>query len=235
MTRLFFAVLLSVALATAAQATQIDLQGVRIEIPVPKGFGDPSRTMPMAKTLAETMTPPTNRLQLVLMSEADLNLVRKGGAARWDRYLMVQTNRKLEEVNVSDSEFEKINSGLGQRQATLLAENKEAVDKLMKGASTKFSHALGGPAMSLAVGQTVPLGVFASSRKAIAVGSLITFSAESGGQTYKQPMVTAMVLAHIRNKVVFLYAYATYRTQADIDEVKRTTATWIAGVEAANR
>jgi hypothetical protein len=77
--------------------------------------------------------------------------------------------------------------------------------------------------------------VFANSRNAIAFGSRIKYSARIGGQTVEQPMVAAMAMANIRHKVVFLYAYGMYRTQGDIDEVKRTAAGWLAAVDAANR
>lgn len=227
--------LLALAFATAAQAVPIDVQGVRLEIPIPKGFGDPSRAMPVARTLAETLTPAGNRLQLVFLSDADLKLAKAGGEAQWDRYLMVQTTMKIESVNVSDSEFEKFRNVFAQRQAVLLEENKEAIQRQLVGASEKYSQAAGGPAFSLTLGQTIPLGVFANTRNGFAYGSLVKYSVQISGQTVEQPMVAAMAAANIRHKMIFLNAYSMYRTQKDIDDVKRTVESWLAAVEAANR
>jgi len=232
------AVVLSLVFALGASAATmtIEVEGVRISVPIPKEYGSPAVIMPQALTLGESMTPLVNRLQLVLMSAADLKRARAGKDAQWDRYLMVQTNRKAEAMTFTESDFAKIRKGFVEGQATLVEQNKDAIQRQLAGAAPTISAATGSPVFSMKLGETLPLGVFANSNpNSIAFGSIVKYSMQSGGRTIESPVVVAIAIAAVRQKLMFFYVYSTYRTKADVDDVKQTTTAWLADIATANK
>ncbi len=49
-----------------------------VQLPVPAGFADPSRALPQMRQLGERMTPPSNRLLAIFMSQADIDSALAG-------------------------------------------------------------------------------------------------------------------------------------------------------------
>ena len=122
--------LISNSVTADTKNIQVDIGGVKIDAQAPNGFHEVSSLSPETRKLAETMTPPNNRLLAVFVSEEDLGRIMKGKAPEFGRYMFLQTLRKLENRNISNRQFQQLAILIKEQQNTLLNQVKEKVGVL---------------------------------------------------------------------------------------------------------
>lgn len=108
-----------------------------LKLPLPAGFADAMRDLPQMRAIGERVTPPSNRLLALFMSQEDHQRAKGGQAPAMQRYFMVQTLRQAESASVSPAEFAEVRTMLRQQYKSLVQQAGNQVQGLLASA-TRF-------------------------------------------------------------------------------------------------
>ena len=144
---------LLLSLGFPCAGVEVDIGGAKVALPAPEGFIEVSSLHPPSRELAETLTPPSNRLLAVYMSQSDLDAVNTGESATWARYMVVQTDRQSESFTIAKSDFDQVREVLTSQQNVLLENVKEQVNGYFESLQTGAD-----PLSRIEVGHLLPLG-----------------------------------------------------------------------------
>lgn len=211
----------------------VSVGGVSLRIPVPKGFVDPATAAPELRALGEQFTPPTNRLLVNFVRSSDLRRFVDRRDADLDQYLLVQTARRAENQLISKADFSKLKTAMRQQQGDIMARMGPKLKDLLAQVSKEESRK-SGTALSLQIGEVVPLGIFAETDSSLIFGYLSRVSLRGGALEHASTMVNVASLIAPKSKVVFLYIYTTFQSPKDIEWAKKVGQEWTAQVLAAN-
>ena len=239
MERLFhFMCLVLVVISASALADtmslQVEIGGVRIDVQAPKGFHEISSLSPETRKLAETMTPPNNRLLAVFVSEEDLGRIMKGDPPMLERYMFLQTFRGLENSNVSNAKFQKIVSQVKEQQSMLLSKLKKDVATLVEGAAEKMSKEYE-LSLKIKMREQVPLGVFYEKHNAVGFSSLGKYQVETEGEKLDHVVASGTSFILTRSKILYAYVYGAYKGQSDLDWVRSKSKEWANSLLSLNK
>lgn len=233
---LFFCLLQLIIIQPAVSASSVVeiVGGIPIEVPAPLGFADPSSVSQDMRSIFEAMTPPSNRLLALFVSEPDFKRIASGKSATLSRYFMAQTLRKLESNNVSTRDFVKLQEMFKQQQQDLLERNKNQSQQNIDAASKKLGRQFQDPTLAMKVGEILPLGIFHEGNSSIGMAALTKYSLVINGKIEEIPMAMAMTLALVKGRVIYLYAYSTYRSNTDVEWTRSVSRQWASSVASLN-
>src|SRR5258706_3778962 len=98
--------LAALSLHSAAAPFAVQIGDVRLGLDAPPGFADTGFTgSPRLQELAEALTPASNRILMLAISDADLRRLTVGDAIEARRYMVAVTPRRLERDRTSPSAF----------------------------------------------------------------------------------------------------------------------------------
>lgn len=220
--------------AVSASSVVEVVGGVPITVPAPPGFVDPSSVSKDLRSIGETMTPPTNRLLALFISEPDIKRIASGKSATLSRYFMAQTMRKIESTNVSVRDFVKLREMFKQQQRDLLERNKNKIQQNIDSASKEIGRQFQDPTLTVKVGEILPLGVFHEGDSSIGMAALVKYSFVINGKTEERPMAMAMTFALVKGRIIFLYAYSSYRSNADAEWARSVSLQWVSSLASLN-
>ena len=220
--------------ALSASSVVETVGGTPITVPAPPGFTDPSSISKDLQSVGEAMTPPTNRLLALFISEPDIKRVSSGKSATLSRYFMAQTMRKLESTNVSVRDFVKLREMFKQQQRDLLERHKSKSQQNIDAASKELGRKYQDPSFAMKVGEISPLGVFLDGDTSVGMAALIKYSFVIDGKTEETPMAMAMTIALVKGRIIYLYAYSTYKSNADAEWVRSVSRQWMSSVASFN-
>ena len=66
------------------------------------------------------------------------------------------------------------------------------------------------------------------------MASLTKYGFVIDGKNIEVPMAMAMTMLHVKGKLLFLYAYSIYRTEADLQWVRAASSAWAGALSMAN-
>ncbi len=203
--------------------------GVKIHVNPPAGFHEIGTLSAETRRIMESFTPPMNRLLGVFVSETDLVKLMKDEAPDMKRYMMVQTNRQLEERMVSSEDFQQLSAQVREQQFTLMEKHRGDIDKLVDQAAENFSRELDST-FEIKVGEQVPLGIITDQPGSIGIGFLGKYQIEAEGQLIETVVASGITYALFNNKLLYMYVYSSYESPEDIEWVKTRTREWIEGL-----
>lgn len=195
-----------------------------LELPAPPGFEEISSLSTSARERAESMTPSINRLLAVYLSAEDADRLRRGQPAKWNRYMMIQTERRSETLSVSHTDFTELKLLLKRQQATLEDQVKAQTEQLTQAAGR----------VPVESGQTLPLGVFSESDAHISTASLASYEAASGAEAESLIVASGTNVLHPANKLVFAYVFASYQGEPDLAWTREVSDGWRQQILSAN-
>ena len=205
-----------------------------VQLPVPAGFADPSRALPQMRQLGERMTPATNRLLAIFMSQADLDSALAGVQPAMARYFMAQTLRQTESSQLSASDFDQVKTLLRQQYQSLLSELGPKVQGELDRAAREFGRDAGQDTLVLKAGELKGLEVFDERAGSISLLAATQYRVQVGERSEEIPMAMGITTAVIKGKLVYFYAYSVYRSAADLDWVRSVTLDWLPLVASSN-
>jgi hypothetical protein len=208
-----------------AQTTINPLQvgGVTIDAPALAGFNEISQISPDVVALAQTMIPATNRLLGVYLSDRDYEKLVNGESPDFDRYMFIQVHRELENKNISRADFREISTQLKAQQDTILDDVREDVGKIFDSASNQISKDYD-VSLDMQLGDQKSLGVFLDQPNAVAFTSLVKYQGSLEGESFDYVMAGSTMLMKVKRRLLYVYLYSQYETQADVDWVESRTS-----------
>jgi hypothetical protein len=198
----------------------------------PRGFTVVDSSHGDLLAAAEEATPPTNRLLAYFARRSDLRARAQGKAARFDRYFLVQTLRKVEHRSFSAADFAQVRGATKKQQLELLGNLEPRLAELARNLGKRRSDDTGA-AVNLGMGDVVPLGIYQDSESFVSFGAISRSRAGASAEDRTVVNITSIVAAN--GKILFLYTYATVRNPKDIDWARHSSATWTNDVLALNR
>lgn len=205
-----------------------------VQLPVPAGFADPSRELPQIRQLGERMTPASNRLLAIFMSQADINSALAGQQPAMARYFMAQTLRQTESSQISEADFAQVKTLLRQQYQSLLTELGPKVQNELDRAAREMGRDLGQDLLVLKAGELKGLEVFDERAASISLLAATKYRVQVGDSVSEVPMAMGITTAVIRGKLVYFYAYSVFQSAADLDWVRSVTRAWLPLAASSN-
>lgn len=237
--RLCWVVSLALMAHTAARAADdsyaTPIGRVLVQLPVPAGFVEPSRSVPPLRMLGERMTPPGNRLLALFIAEPDERDAREGRNPGMVRYYMAQTLRQAEDQALGGDDFAQIKTLLRQQYQQLLSSVAGAAQGQLDSAMRQIGRDAGQDVPSLKLGELRGLEVFDEREGSISLLAMTKLALQSaGGPVTEMPLAMSITTARVKDRLVYFYAYSQYREQADLDWLRSTTREWLPRLVALN-
>jgi len=225
---LFLALTCSVALAAPATF------GTRtIEVPSPARYVPLATTVPKFIEIAQGFLPASNRLVEVYTVPADRDELVKGNAVSVSRQFQLQVPRSLEGHLVSQKEFSDAQGEMeGALKKSMGDASKQAADLSAAGTSNlkKSTGVDAGVSMS-DIGYQ---GVYRKEDWGMFFTITTKVATRIGTDNSSDTMVVAGALVLANHQLLYLYDYASLRSQADTDWAKDSLSTWADAIRAAN-
>jgi hypothetical protein len=208
----------AISLPSPAAPFAVPLGADRVVLDMPPGFAD---TLPLGSPrlddMAQSLNSASNRILLFGVTDADLRRFTTGERPELKRYVIAVTPLRLERVQVSVQEFERV------------------VEDALRGLgalpnSTDYVKHL----------DTQPPGqasLLAELRRDAGVVTVLQGSRLDAGRFGDRPLylLSTTTLLRVRGKALNLAVYTGYESAADLEWIRLTTAGWIEELERLNR
>ena len=197
------------AVAGFARATSIPLGAVQIELPAPGGAHEISEQLPGFRQMIESIVPVSNRLLALYAPDSVRNETNVA------RYMMVQSVKDFEGLDVSASDFASV--------AALSKAQMPSLDQAMKdagnSAAQKVSEAVSQQTdanVDIKVGESKVLGAYADEKDWIGL-SLMIAAQVTGDDEAAQPhsLICAANTIRVRSRILYVFVYSNYDSAAD--------------------
>ena len=227
--------LLAVESAVCAPPVAAHVGDTPIAISAPAGFADPSGASPEMRTVAETLTPPDNRLLALFVPEADIKRAASGQSPELTRYFMVQTSRKAESAKVSARDFEQFRTTFTQQQHDAIKSANDDLQKNLDVASKELGRKFQDSELAIKAGEIKPLGMFDAGGSSFGMTALTNYSGMVDGKKNDVVLAMATTIALVKGKIVFLYAYSVYKSNDDVDWTIAQSRLWLSSISSLNQ
>jgi hypothetical protein len=223
--------LLGTGAARAAEETYpVSIGRALVTLPIPPGYVEPSRTVPPIRNLGERMTPPSNRLLAVFVSEQDESAARGGQQPGMERYFMAQTLRQTEDAPLTEQEFDQVKTMLRQQYQTLLT----SVTSQAQGHIDNALRDIGQESGRMKIGEFKGLEVTDERAFSISLLAMTKLALQQGERTLEVPLAMSITTARVKDKLVYFYADSLLRGPEDLDWLRTVTRDWLPRLLAAN-
>lgn len=219
--------------ASHALALTVEVGETSIVIPEPNGYENVGDSSPEMSQLAAALTPPTNRLLAVFASQEAVAEVLNGNTPVLPRYMLVQSSRQIESVTVSRVQFTQLRDRTRQQQAVAIEQMTRSIGPFLEDASGELSTRIGAD-LNLAIGESVPLGVFLDRDDAIGFAMITENRISADGQEISYPVVATTLLVNVKNKILFAYVYSSYEDADDVAWARATSRRWVEEIVGMN-
>jgi hypothetical protein len=220
--------------ATLVEAAPIDIGKVRIELPVPSGSVEITERLPAFRKIVESVVPEGNALIGLYAPEADVNAAAQSGVDL-PHYMMAQTARAAENLDVSAADFE----SLAEQSKVQLPLLEDVIDGAAKDAIKKARDTLSAETrtdMDMQLGETKILGAYAQEKDWLGLSLTMRVQAAGADETAtSRTLVCAANTVRVRNRLLYLFVYAQYASDADKVWTERVSRDWINATWTANR
>ncbi|MCP4392990.1 MAG: hypothetical protein GY804_01785 [Alphaproteobacteria bacterium] len=233
-TMCLFLMLASGTANTTQNNIQVEIGGTKIDVQALDGFYEISSISPKALKLFDTLTPPTNRLLAVFVSEKDLNKIKNDENLNLKRYMILQVYKTSENKYISENEFTPFKTLIKNQHENLLKYSKDKIKSLLKDASKKLSNDYDIP-LKINIGEQVPLSIFLEHPSAIGFTTLSKYQTAVKGNKIDTTVAYSTLFVKVKNKLIYAYVYSDYETQEDIDWVNSQSKSWVESIIASNK
>ena len=210
----------------SASRQEVDVGGQKIKLPAPAGFERIDGLNPEADRLVESMLGASNRY-LARFDPLKTNTADTG------RSFNAQVLRSLESREIGDRTFAEM------KQQTMAEIDKaretisQEIEKQLGNAQKKLQDASGTDA-ALSVSDVAVLGYFDDSPNSLGFTMAMNVAAKEGGNDAKLKAVVATMIVPTNGRLIYLYANADLKSEADRQWAEKAVMAWRNAVVAAN-
>jgi len=214
----------------SAAAESFDIGGRSIRVPAPDGFtGVLTRYKHFARRFTGTESPELEMLA-VHVPDALIPLIAKRVDPDLDLFTKVSVSRSAKAIDMTPETFAAIVASLEKNFDTYLDPNGPIVAEMIKNAGKgldKYWKQETGTKIS----QPKNLGFF--QKEPNLFSGMIMSNIEV--MERKRTMLSSVSLLNINKRLVFVYVYKVFSTEADIVTLRDFTKKWTAAILAANK
>lgn len=210
----------------SASREEVVVGGQKIKLPPPAGFERIDGLNPEADRLVESMLGASNRY-LARFDPLKTNTADTG------RSFNAQVLRSLESREIGDRTFAEM------KQQTMAEIDKaretisQEIEKQLGNAQKKLQDA-SGTETALSVSDIAVLGYFDDSPNSLGFTMAMNVAAKEGGNDAKLKAVVATMIVPTNGRLIYLYANADLKSEADRQWAEKAVMAWRNTVVAAN-
>lgn len=209
------------------------LGAVSVALPAPEGFGEAASQSEIVRKHFSETEDPANEMVAVHLPDAEVARLKRGEAAEMDFYTKVSVNKSLKEVDFTAANFASVISAFEQRGVKMFDPNNSAMrDKIKRVEETFNSRSETGAKMSMS--QPEHLGAFEQTPNVYSLIILARLTIKTGAEVKEIPVLCAASFVMVKARLIYVYAYRTYKSEADLSAVKEFSKKWTAQIVAAN-
>lgn len=219
--------------ATAAATDRDITLGDRIiTIPAPEGFTALLPSMePYYTTIGAYVGPGNIRFATFVTTEAGEALAAGDESYELDRYVNVETETGISTASVSRAGFAELRETVRTQIEELYANTLVQLPELAAAGDKTVSEAFSAD-IEMEVGSVVPLPTHLDTDEMMAHSIYMTVGAALNGEDVGTDTLAATTLfLHVKDKVLFLYAYGA---KSDLAWTREKTVEWARDIIAAN-
>jgi hypothetical protein len=206
---------------------RIELGGRPIVLPPPAGFVRSDGLFAKWDNVITTSIPAGNRMLAIFSTPADRKLLESQAAPPSERSFNAQIQRSLESRDVGERTFGEIRAEL---KSQLQAMSSRVGDEVRK--AIEAGNKQRGVDTALAVNDTVFLGFLGDDPGSL--GFAMAMKVGMKNSTESSRVVSAGMVTTVNGRMIFLYANATYETEADRKWAENSVQSWRNAIVAAN-
>lgn len=214
-------------------ATTVKVGSASIRLVAPGDFSNYSDENDPLRNFAENFCLPENRLLGVFGSKEFGRKALAGESAADFDYALVQVPRAMMWRDTSSRDFADAKREVKQSQDTLFAQAQPDVKDFINRLNRNIEEATG-EKITMNLEQPVSLGVFDESSRHVSMMLLMKMQVQAGGKRDSSKVAASVSLMHLRDKVIFVYAYRAYTGEESVAALKKFTADWMAELAKAN-
>src|SRR6185503_1198552 len=225
--------LLTIALWSACASGQpqsepqsvVVVGGERFVLPPPKGFMRVTASHARVMQRAQLATFPTNRLVAVFALEKQLEGITLGYESSLDRYHLVQVSQQRESRTASPADFDRVRSVIRNQMDEVFRKVEPRVAEITRRLERQLSEDAREP-VTIRSGESVPIRIFNESPVSFAFGTLSRMEYREGSTVDDYVLASIASAVLVRGKMLYVYTYATVRTEGDTEWAKRASVAW---------
>jgi len=169
-----------------------------------------------------------NRLLAIFLPEADVLRLQHDYEALMARYIYVLTLRQTESIEIPINIFNDISVKAKDEQNTILDKYRDKIDNQLEIFSEKIET-------EMSINDIVPLGIFDETEASFSYAFISKYLVtETEDEVIEHEVVGGMNTLLLHNKTAYVFVYATFNSQEDIEWVKSTSKEMIQKLILAN-
>jgi hypothetical protein len=214
-------------------ALKLRLGAVTVELPTPAGFDEAASRFERVKTFFSATEDPNNEMLAVHLPLADVARLERNEQPEMNFYTKVSVSRRSKETSFDASQLADLISVFEKQGLKLLDTNNPELKEKMRRAEDAANDLNKDSTLKMSAPEY--LGEFDRTPNTFGVMIMARVSIESGGQTKQVLMLCAASFVMVRSRLIYVYAYRRYDSEADLTTLKDFARKWSAQIVAANR
>jgi hypothetical protein len=219
--------------AKASSLSLVQLGDKLIVIPAPEGYEEASSQFPGIKERFTLTEAPENDMLFVHMPRSDCELLRNGSKPTYDQYTKISVVRAGRTVTVTRPMMALAVDGLRKSAATFLDPDGPQMKELERHVARGLSQA-DARETKIDFGKPVMLGEFNVKPDVFSMLLLLTIKGSVGGVETTTPMLLSVSYVRVRDRLIFVYGYRSFKSKVDVEPIKLFTEKWTNSIVAAN-
>jgi hypothetical protein len=205
-----------------------------ILIPEPEGFEEATSQFESFKARTETTEAPQNDVLAAHLPAGDCELLRKGSTLTYNFFTKVSVMKTVRELPISPAEMAAGVDDYRKHVGAYLDPDGPMLKELEKRIEAGLTR-LDAKETKIDFGKPQQLGEFEIRPDLNSFLMLITLKSNSGGTEQTIPMLATTSFVRVKERVIFVYCFMKYGSQADIDKIKKFATKWTNSILEANR
>ena len=182
---------------------------------------------------AENFCPPNAQLPGIFGSREFCRSALAGENSVSFDYALVEIPHEANWCDAFLSDFADFKAGINREQHTRFSPVKpdiqDAINRLSRNLQTATGEYIG-----FSPNQPVSLDVFDESTNHVSLMMLMRIRLKTCSKNESSATAGSVTLLHLKDKVVFVYAYRAYTGEESVKALKKFTTDWLARLEKAN-
>ena len=211
----------------------IRIGAATIRLTTPNGYVETSVRAPDVYALALAFSAGDARIVAHYVKANDLALFEQGKKVYFSEFLLAQTPRRAENLEVTQAQFDKLRNGTVALQGQLSSK----LEPLLAAEAARLSKAVSGIAganIKVKTGEMVPISIDRDDAKVISYSVLASTAVTEGRTTETRNMVASTAACFVSRKVIMLNVYRVFRSPRDLQANKELLAAWVTSTLSVN-
>lgn len=206
-----------------------------VKIPAPDGFEEATARAPEFRTVAlKIISNPKIELLAVHLPTDWLNELERGVKPDGEFYTMTGTLKEVKQLNFTEQDFAKMTSFADKNREQILDVNSPLMRDRLGKLRGNLAAATNGEVQLGAV-QVEQLGLLEKTADVYSMMTLNKYTTKEQGKQVVSPMLCALSFLRVSNRMVFVYAYRTFKTDDDVKVLQNLSKSWTSKIIVANR